>query len=165
MAKYYVYSNTFESGKYTEVSEKEFKDTVIDFEGRYYISFGNAVLECSEQEYKDYASKKNRHKYLDKEAKKKKVVVISIEETTLKELSDETAEEEIIEKAMLEFNKAKLKKALSLLDDADRNLVTAYYFKGMTQEMIAKIIGKNQQTVSYQINKCLVKLAELMKKS
>lgn len=53
MAKYYVYSNTFESGKYTEVSEKEFKDTVIDFEGRYYISFGNAVLECSEQEYKD----------------------------------------------------------------------------------------------------------------
>lgn len=92
-------------------------------------------------------------------------MVISIEETSLKEISDETAEEEIIEKAMLEFNKAKLKKALSLLDDADRNLVTAYYFKGMTQEMIAKTIGKNQQTVSYQINKCLVKLAELMKKS
>ena len=149
------------SGKYTEVSEKEFKDTVIDAEGHYYISFGNSVLECSESEYKDYASSRNRHKYLDKEAKK--VVVISIEDTSLKELSDEIAEEEIIEKSLLELNKAKLKKALSLLDDNERGLVTAYYFKGMTQEKIAKAVGKNQQTISYQINKCLVKLAELMK--
>ncbi len=165
MAKYFIYSNIPVSGKYTEVSEKEFKDTVIDAEGRYYISFGNSVLECSESEYKDYASRRNRHKYLDKEAKKKKVVVISIEDTSLKELSDETAEEEIIEKSLLELNKAKLKKALSLLDDNERGLVTAYYFKGMTQEKIAKAVGKNQQTISYQINKCLAKLAELMKKS
>jgi len=99
MGKYFIYNNTPICGKYTEVSEKEFKDTVMDVEGRYYISFGNSVLECSESEYKDYASRRNRHKYLDKEAKK--VVVISIEDTSLKELSYETAEDEIIEKSLL----------------------------------------------------------------
>ncbi len=58
--KYFEYNSDQNGEKYIEVSEEKFIKDVIITEGRFYISFGNSVLECSESEYKEEAKRK-RH--------------------------------------------------------------------------------------------------------
>ena len=160
MSKYFIYSDTPENGKDTEVAEEEFKSQVMNSDGRYYISFGDSVLECSKEEHISHAKNRNRHSYLNKT--KKKIIVVSIEDIDPIYLSEDTIEEEIMEKAFLRMNLEKLRKALSLLSDYEQYLIQAYFFERMTQKKIGELLGKNQQTISNHINLCLAKLAELI---
>ena len=50
--KYFEYNNDPNGEKYIEVSEEKFIKDVMITEGRFYISFGNFVLECREKEYR-----------------------------------------------------------------------------------------------------------------
>lgn len=53
--RYFEYNSDQNGEKYIEVSEEKFIKDVMITEGRFYISFGNFVLECSESEYKEEA--------------------------------------------------------------------------------------------------------------
>ena len=115
------------------------------------------MLECSKEEHISHAKNRNRHSYLSKT--NKKVIVVSIEDIDPIYLSEDTTEEEIMEKAFLRMNLEKLRKALSLLSDYEQYLIQAYFFERMTQKKIGELLGKNQQTISNHINLCLAKLA------
>ena len=56
-----------------------------------------------------------------------------------------------------------LKKALQKLAEEERQLIIMYYYLEMTQEEIAKSIGKTQQAISYEIGTILNKLHKLLK--
>ena len=62
--KYFEYNNDPNGEKYIEVSEEKFIKDVIITEGRFYISFGNFVLKCSESEYKEEAKRKRHTRYI-----------------------------------------------------------------------------------------------------
>ena len=161
--KYFEYNNDQNGEKYIEVSEEKFIKDVIITEGRFYISFGNFVFECSEREYRDYAVERNRHKYLSQDRNKKTVNLVSIEDVSEKFLLDESWEDEIIESIAFDTEKEKLQKALSELNEHELFLIHEYFYNNRKQSEIADLIGESQQTISYQIRACLVKLHELMK--
>lgn len=62
--KYFEYNNDPNGEKYIEVSEEKFIKDVMITEGRFYISFGNSVLECSESEYKEDSKSKRHTRYI-----------------------------------------------------------------------------------------------------
>ena len=62
--RYFEYNSDQNGEKYIEVSEEKFIKDVIITEGRFYISFGNFVLECSESEYKEEAKRKRHTRFL-----------------------------------------------------------------------------------------------------
>ena len=161
--RYFEYSNVTDGEKYIEVSEEKFIKDVMITEGRFYISFGNFVLECSERQYRDYAVERNRHKYLFQDSNKKTVNLISLEDVSEKLLADESWEDNIIESIAFDAEKEKLQKALSELNEHELFLIHEYFYNNRRQSEIADLIGESQQTISYQIRACLVKLYKLMK--
>lgn len=62
--RYFEYNNDQNGEKYIKVSEEKFIKDVMITEGRFYISFGNFVLECSESEYKEEAKCKKHTRYI-----------------------------------------------------------------------------------------------------
>ena len=58
--KYYEYNKQIGGEKYSEFTESEYLKVRED-KNRWFISFGDSVLECEENEYKDYFSKKNHY--------------------------------------------------------------------------------------------------------
>ena len=162
--KYFEFNCNPNEGKYMEVTKEEFQRDVISTEGRFYISFGTCVLECSEKDYRDYASERNRKKYLTENSQKKKVVVVSIDDVNEQSLANDEWEDELLDKVTMDVAKPKLRIALAQLTEYERFLITEYFYNGRKQIEIANAIGQKRQTVTYQIKACLVKLAELMKK-
>lgn len=162
--KYFEYNSTSAKGKYMEVTEAEFQSNVMESEGRFYIPFGTCVLECSEIEYREYANERNRHRYLSQNSEKKQVTVVSIDDVSEQVLAIDGWVDELLEKVALDEAKEKLRIALSELSEYERFLITEYYYKRRKQSEIAKVLGEKQQNISYQIQACLAKLAELMKK-
>ena len=79
--KYYEYSKQIGGEKYSEFTESEYLKAKED-KNRWFISFGDSVLEYEENEYKDYFSKKNHYDYMQKDKLGKKVVPILLEQYT-----------------------------------------------------------------------------------
>lgn len=126
--KYFEYNNDPNGDKYIEVSEEKFIKDVMITEGRFYISFGNFVLECGEKEYRNYAVERNRHKYLSQDRNKKTVNLISLEDVSEKLLVDESWEDNIIENIAFDAEKEKLQKALSELNEHELFLIHEYFY-------------------------------------
>ena len=51
---------------------------------------------------------------------------------------------------------------LERLPEADRHLLTAYYFGGKTETELAKELGVVQQTVSWRLKRAIGRLGKLM---
>lgn len=56
--KYFEYNRNGRSEKYSEFTEEEYLKAKED-ENRWFISFGDSVLECEESQYTDHFSKKD----------------------------------------------------------------------------------------------------------
>lgn len=56
--KYFEYNTNPNGEKYMEVTMEEFQRDVMETKGRYYISFGTSVLECSYEVYKKMIKKR-----------------------------------------------------------------------------------------------------------
>ena len=61
--KYYEYNRHGDCEKYSEFTESEYLKARED-KNRWFISFGDSVLECEESEYMDYFSEKNHSDYM-----------------------------------------------------------------------------------------------------
>ena len=79
--------------------------------------------------------------------------VESIPDLTLPSLEEQVMAKEI---------QSRLNRAVSALPQAERDLIRAIYYKGMTETDYAALIGSSQQKVSYRLRKILSKLRFLI---
>ena len=121
--KYFEYNRNGGSEKYSEFTEEEYLKAKED-ENRWFISFGDSVLECEESQYTDHFSKKDHDEYTQKDKNWKKVIPVSLEQYTYggnseqKILKDSTVvplEERVLEQLSLEHDLEKLRRAMEKL--------------------------------------------------
>ncbi|MBQ7008094.1 MAG: sigma-70 family RNA polymerase sigma factor [Ruminococcus sp.] len=165
--KYFEYNTNPNGEKYLEVTMEEFQRDVMETEGRYYISFGTSVLECSYEDYKKNDKEKNHSDYISKDASGKKPVVISFEQYRLEKGQDITeviedtnvnVESECYEKYQYEL----LYKALAQLDEDELELVKSLYWNMLSQREAGECSGETQQSISKKNKAILEKLTNLM---
>lgn len=165
--KYFEYNTNPNGEKYMEVTMEEFQRDVMETKGRYYISFGTSVLECSYEDYKKNDKEKNHSDYISKDASGKKPVVISFEQYRLEKGQDITeviedtnvnVEIECYEKYQYEL----LYKALAQLDEDELELVKSLYWNMLSQREVGEYSGETQQSISKKNKAILEKLTNLM---
>lgn len=157
--RYFEYNNDPNGEKYIEVSEEKFIKDVIITEGRFYISFGNFVLECSESEYKEEAKRKRHTRYIS-----------SLSDgiyPTFEEL-DENNSSVIFYEDMFEGIEDKIlfQNVLSYLltfSPEEQKVFKMVVLEGKSETEAALAIGKTQQSVSYKIKAMLLKIAKHFK--
>ena len=165
--KYFEYNTNPNGEKYMEVTMEEFQRDVMEAEGRYYISFGTSVFECSYEDYKKNDKEKNHSDYISKDASGKKPVVISFEQYRLEKAQDITeviedttvnVEIECYEKYQYEL----LYKALAQLDENEKEIVKSLYWEMLSQCEVGKRNSETQQSIGKKNKKILEKLTNLM---
>ncbi len=164
--KYYEY-NKQGGEKYSEFTEKEFLVAKED-ETRWFISFGNCVLECEEDEYRSYYSEKNHADYIQKDKSGKRVILLYIEDCACSEKRhiDNMVipiEEAVIEKISAEEMNYKLCTALESLSSYEKDIIKKLFLESKSQTQLAKEYGVKQQTMHEKLNRILLKLLKIIK--
>lgn len=162
--KYYQYTKTGDE-KYSEFTEEEYLVAKTD-ENRWFISFGNCVLECSKDEYRAYFSEKNHADYTQRDKDGKTVIPLSLEQyahNTCESLIFRDFEEEILEKILAEETLERLHIALKKLKPSERNIIHKLFWENKNQTQLADEYGITQQTMHEKITRILAKLLKFMK--
>jgi len=168
--KYYEYSKQIGGEKYSEFTESEYLKAKED-KNRWFISFGDSVLECEEIEYKDYFSKKNHYDYTQKDKISKKVVSILLEQYTYSDTAQAffydsmivPFDEVILEKISTEKYVLQLKKVMKKLKPYEREIIFQLFWNRKSQNELAINYGISQQTMNEKVNRILVKMPKMIK--
>ncbi|MBQ3566312.1 MAG: sigma-70 family RNA polymerase sigma factor [Oscillospiraceae bacterium] len=162
--KYYQY-NKSGGEKYSEFTEEEYL-IAKTYENRWFISFGNCVLECSKDEYRAYYSEKNHADYTQRDKNGKIVIPLSLEQyahNTCQNLIFRDFEEEILEKIMAKEMLERLHTALKKLKPCERNIIHKLFWENKNQTQLADEYGITQQTMHEKITRVLAKLLKFIK--
>ena len=164
--RYYEYSKPGSREKYTEITEAEYL-IAKESPDRWFISFGNCVLECEADQHKKHYNEKNHSDYVNKDENGKKPVTLSFEQYRLETgldvtevLEDTTVnvEEECCEKYQYEL----LYAALAQLDEDERKIIVELFWNEKTQTALAKINGISKQTLNEKHKRILAKMLKMM---
>lgn len=167
--KYFEYNRNGGNEKYSEFTEAEYLKAKEE-ENRWFISFGDSVLECEESQYTDHFSKKDHGEYTQKDRNWKKVVPVSLDQYTYggnyeqKIIKDSTVvplEECILEQLGLEHDLVKLKKVMKKLKPYEQKIIYQIFWKRKSQSKLAREYGISQQTMNEKCNRILVKVLKL----
>ncbi|WP_333636887.1 hypothetical protein [Ruminococcus sp.] len=167
--KYFEFSKNGGSEKYSEFTEAEYLKAKEE-ENRWFISFGDSVLECEESQYSDHFSKKDHGEYTQKDRNWKKVIPLSLEQYTYggnyeqKILKDSTVvplEERILEQLDLEHDLVKLKKVMKKLKPYEREIIYQLFWMNKSQNDLAKKYSVTRQTMHEKVHRILVKALKL----
>lgn len=164
--RYYEYSKPGSKEKYSQITEAEYL-SVKDSPERWFISFGNCVLECEAEEHKEHYNKKNHSDYINRDATGKKPVRLSFDEYKLETGMDIT---EVIEDTTVNVEDECYKKyqyellyaALAQLDEDEKELVKSLYWDVLSQREVGACSGETQQSISKKKHEVLEKLTKLM---
>lgn len=160
--KHFEYNRNSGSEKYSEFTEAEYLKAKEE-ENRWFISFGDSVLECEESQYSDHFSKKDHGEYTQKDRNWKKVIPLSLEQYTYggnyeqKILKDSTVvplEERILEQLDLEHDLVKLK-------PYEREIIYQLFWMNKSQNDLAKKYSVTRQTMHEKVHRILVKALKL----
>jgi len=168
--KYYEYNKQIGGEKYSEFTESEYLKAKED-KNRWFISFGDSVLEYEENEYKDYFSKKNHYDYTQKDKLGKKVVPILLEQYTYSDTAQAffydsmivPFDEVILEKISTEKYVLQLKKVMKKLKPYEREIIFQLFWNRKSQNELAINYGISQQTMNEKVNRILVKMLKMIK--
>lgn len=164
--RYYEYSKPGSREKYTEITEAEYL-IAKESPDRWFISFGNCVLECEAHQHKKHYNEKNHADYISKDKSGKKVVTLFFEEYRLETGLDVTevleditvnVEDECCEKYQYEL----LYAALAQLDQDELDLLKLLYWDELAQREAGEYCGETQQSISKKNKEILDKLTKLM---
>ena len=166
--KYYEYNKQIGGEKYSEFTESEYLKAKED-KNRWFISFGDSVLECEENEYKDYFSKKNHYDYTQKDKLDKKVVPILLEQYTYSDTAqaffyDSTIvpfDEVILEKLSTEQYILQLRKVMKKLKPYEREIIYQLFWQNKSQKQLAEEYGKSQQNINKITTRVLAKMLKM----
>ena len=168
--KYYEYNKQIGGEKYSEFTEADYLKAKED-KKRWFISLGDSVLECEENEYKDYFSKKNHYDYTQKDKLGKKVVPILLEQYTYSDTAqaffyDSTIvpfDEDILDKLSTEQYFLQLQKVMKKLKPYERKIIYQLFWNRKSQNELAINYGISQQTMNEKVNRILSKMLKMMK--
>ncbi len=165
--RYYKYSKPGSKEKYTQITEAEYL-VAKESPNRWFISFGDSVLECEEHQHKKHYNQKNHSDYINRDANGKKPVRLSFDEYKLETGMDIT---EVIEDTTVNVEDECYKKyqyellyaALAQLDEDERRIILELFWNKRTQTALAKINGISKQTLNEKQRRILEKMLKLMK--
>lgn len=157
--KYFEYNNDQNGEKYIEVSEEKFIKDVIITEGRFYISFGNFVLECSESEYKEEAKRKRHTRYISSLSDGIYPTFEEFDENNSSVIFYEDMFEGIEDKILFQ----NVLSYLMTFSPEEQKVFKMVVLEGKSETETALAIGKTQQSVSYKIKAMLLKIAKHFK--
>ena len=168
--KYFEYNRNGGSEKYSEFTEAEYLKAKEE-ENRWFISFGDSVLECEESQYSDHFSKKDHGEYTQKDRNWKKVIPLSLEQYTYggnyeqKILKDSTVvplEERILEQLGLEHDLIKLKNVMKKLKPYEREIIYQLFWMNKSQKALGVEHGKSQQNINKITKRILAKMLKMI---
>lgn len=165
MSKIYFVMNNREntSEGYKEVSEEEFRNYIENFpegERAYFINLGYAVMETSEENYRDYYKDVDRNNYLKKLDVKNGLMsytALDTEEFNGADIVEDTSEpfeDKVLRRLMIE----KMPDAFEFLTAEEQELICQIYFEGISENVLSGIYGVNQSTITRRKQKILLKL-------
>lgn len=157
--KYFEYNDDQNGEKYIEVSKEKFIKDVIITEGRFYISFGNSVLECSESEYKEEAKRKRHTRYISSLSDGVYPTFEEFDENNSSATFDEDRLECIEDKIMFQ----NILSYLMTFSPEEQKVFKMVVLEGKAETEAALMIGKTQQSVSYKIKTMLCRIAKHFK--
>ena len=158
--KYFEFSKNGGSEKYSEFTEAEYLKAKEE-ENRWFISFGDSVLECDESQYIDHFTKKDHGEYTQKDRNWKKVIPLSLEQKILKDSTVVPLEERILEQLDLEHDLVKLKKVMKKLKPYEREIIYQLFWMNKSQNDLAKKYSVTRQTMHEKVHRILVKALKL----
>ncbi len=164
--RYYEYSKPGSREKYTEITEAEYL-IAKESPDRWFISFGNCVLECEAHQHKKHYNEKNHSDYVNKDENGKKPVTLSFDEYKLETGMDIT---EVIEDTTVNVEDESIKKyqyeilyaALAQLDEDEKEIVKSLYWDMLSQREAGERSSETQQSISKKNHGILEKLTNLM---
>jgi hypothetical protein len=168
--KYFEYNRNGGNEKYSEFTEAEYLKAKEE-ENRWFISFGDSVLECEESQYTDHFSKKDHGEYTQKDRNWKKVIPVSLDQYTYggnyeqKILKDSTVvplEERILEQLGLEHDLVKLKKVMKKLKPYEYEIIYQLFWMNKSQKALGVECGKSQQNMNKIAKRILAKMLKLI---
>lgn len=166
MVRYYEYNCKDSGAKYAEITEAEYLEAKAD-PNRWFISFGSCVLECEKPEYEDYYKQEERNRYSRRDAGRKTVEVLSLEQVeedytydmSVFTLHNELSVEETVSKA---YQKMRLLNAIAQLTPNEAYLIQELHFKNRNQKELAGELGITQQAVSKRYRSTLQRLRRML---
>ncbi len=157
--RYFEYNSDQNGEKYIEVSEEKFIKDVMITEGRFYISFGNFVLECSESEYKEEAKRKRHTRYISSLSDGVYPTFEELDENNSSVIFYEDMFESIEDKILFQ----NVLSYLMTFSQEEQNVFKMVVLEGKSETEAALAIGKTQQSVSYKIKAMLCRIAKHFK--
>ena len=136
-------------------------------EKKLYIRIPETLVEVSKELYSEYFAIERRLQTL--EEKDVRHGLTSLEQLCTQEFtadevivdrSAESLEDQVVKKLMVE----KVKRCIGWLPRADRDLINALYYEGLSEYQISQRLGIPQRTVNYRKQRILEKLRELLSK-
>lgn len=167
MVLYYEYNREGKRPLRVQITEEEYIAARAQPD-RWFINFGNCVLEVSREEYVKYSKDFWHSRYNTRYAYRNGIKVQSLDAMeenvadTYPLLADQTVEETVIEKLSMEELTRQLAAALRELDADELHLIIEFHFHKKPQKQLSEEFGISQQAVSKRLQKVLRKLREKM---
>ena len=156
-----------ENGKYQEITyierqKREQEDKT--YTDKKYLPMHGMLIEVTKATYKAYYKEKRRQKYIDECSLARGDIsynALDTDETLGEEIIADKhidVEQQVIDKIMSE----QVRKAISMLPSGEKNLISQYFYQGMSQKELSKIYGVNQSNISRKIERIVVKLKKFL---
>ena len=169
--RYFEYNRNGGNEKYSEFTEEEYLKARED-ENRWFISFGDSVLECEKSQYTDYFVQKDHEEYTQKDRNWQKIVPVSLEQCTyggnyeqriLKDSTVVPLEDRVLEQISLEHDLEKLRKVIRKLKPFERKIIYQIFWVNKNQNDLAREYDVTRQTINRKTHRILVKLLNFFK--
>ena len=156
----------FENGTYLELSYAEFSQRRDIYQDRRFIPLHGMLMEVSEHDYKAFYRGKRHEKYLKERSRDNgdfSYDMLTTDEFNGEDIMVDTAADT---QGLAERNLLldKLKKALVVLPDSDRQLIDALFTHGLSEREWSALSGIPQKTINDRKKRLLLKLRKIFEK-
>jgi len=155
--------NGYKEITYAALEEHRMADPA--YAGKRFIGIQGMILEVTKADYLDFYKDKRRQKYIAEEAASNgefSYNTLDSEKMSGKNIIVDDSplpDEQVLDKMMIE----EMLHCLGELPEADRALLTAYYFDGKFEVCFSKELCVTQQAVSKRLKQAIGRLRKLMK--
>ena len=148
---------------YLELSYAEFRQQRDTYQSRWFIPLHGMLMEVPEDEYKAFYQERRRQKYLVERSRDNDDFSYDMlttddfngEDILVDTVADTAGQAEI--SLLLD----KLKKALVILPDSDRQLIDALFTQGLSEREWSALSGIPQKTINDRKKRLLLKLRKI----
>lgn len=148
--------------EYTEFEKQKSKD--FAYNDKFFIPVQGCLLEVAQEEYESFYRSKEREKYLKKLDKINGLLSIDAFDNDDNDGTDYIQAEsvDVAETVTNLILTDKLRLAVALLPDKEKELIHALFFKNMTEREYAKECGVSQVAIHKRKNRILAKLKKIL---